>query len=1074
MLQLKLLDPDEKVRAAVCKVYSQLDYETALHYVSEAQLRAVAGRGMDKKHAVRVEAMNALGKLYGLAYPEIENGDSSAVSHFAWIPNEILHISNMTSEAKAAAEQVIADYVLPLPSSSTTSASTSKNVEVDEVAWTDHLLNTMQHLDDLAVNTILSMSGIKANRPTMYEHYLQACIQNNGGVIDENEESIIQRLNNVVKHLSQQSLESTLSTMTIFLRRATLRIVNQSSISTLIKRVQKLAPLSKHAQQLLTFISKHCPILYKPHVSELTKAIADERNVILAEVGMHALAAVAKADESQAALDKYVSLHYLEAVHSHGFLERERRTLERITRFALGENPKIAKFAARLLASLKDHEGPCVEIIESISEKLSEATPEELVAHTTVLAQMARFKPDAFEHRSDTIMAFLIKKLLMGRRSKDPEEMDVDDDWVEDDNMMPMQKARILALKVCRNRCLANASAETALELATPALKMFSTLLEHSGSFSADAPDSPPVKSRMRLQAAVSLLHLSTVEAFANVINNNFIWLAITVQDPCYHVRIIFLTKLVSLLTARKLPPRFNTIPFLTIHDPEADIRDRAIAYISFISRSIPLAARVDQLEIIFIRLLHLLAHHPDFSTAHENMQEIAKYIEFYLDLIASSDNIALLYHLAMKAKTVRDSESHTYSENLYTTAELAQELIKARTQARSWTLQSYPGKVKLPSDILRALPNPESVTKVVKTQYLSEETVAWLKEIRGHKPAAATKEKKREPRETKDGKSPPAKRKASRARANGAQKRLKTQKSARWNSDQSDEEEEESDEDSVLDPSEKATSPRRSSSVPSEAGQDSNKEEDGGEPSEREKKFGRKARAKAQGRKGEDKQACKEEYDATEKVLTMCSDAVLVDRVQPIRDALYCYACSIALAISTIILLICLRAGSSKTWVFYLHVISLQPSRRSRDWKKLGQCCQSVTDVLLPDLCTRECWFNSTVSSRTVSVLGLYLAASAVQHSSPCDHPYGGAQYPHRRTVTESSILNHSPALDSPGDGGGDPPVTAKRSYRRTPECEVTSIEIALLMVCISQIHYRSQLTVFVREGILAKATSR
>ena len=121
-------------------------------------------------------------------------------------------------------------------------------------------------------------------------------------------------------------------------------------------------------------------------------------------------------------------------------VQRARRTLERITRFALGVNPKIAKFAARLLASLKDHEDACVEIIEvglfanalfcalfiagkSISEKLSEASPDELVGHTTVLAQMARFKPDAFEHRGDTIMAFLIKKLLMGRRSKDPVRM---------------------------------------------------------------------------------------------------------------------------------------------------------------------------------------------------------------------------------------------------------------------------------------------------------------------------------------------------------------------------------------------------------------------------------------------------------------------------------------------------------------------------------------------------------------------------------------------------------------------------------------------------------------------------
>lgn len=49
LMRLKLLDPDEKVRAAVCKVYSQLDYETVLHYVSEDQLRSIAGRGMDKK-----------------------------------------------------------------------------------------------------------------------------------------------------------------------------------------------------------------------------------------------------------------------------------------------------------------------------------------------------------------------------------------------------------------------------------------------------------------------------------------------------------------------------------------------------------------------------------------------------------------------------------------------------------------------------------------------------------------------------------------------------------------------------------------------------------------------------------------------------------------------------------------------------------------------------------------------------------------------------------------------------------------------------------------------------------------
>lgn len=122
--------------------------------------------------------------------------------------------------------------------------------------------------------------------------------------------------------------------------------------------------------------------------------------------------------------------------------------------------------------------------------------------------------------------------------------------------------------------------------------------------------------------------------------------------------------------------------------------------------------------------------------------------------------------------------------------------------------------------------------------------------------------------------------------------RRAKTRKSARWTSDQSESEEEpSSEEESILEQSEKATSPRRSSSVPSETGQDSNKEEEGGEPSEREKKFGRKARAKAQvshmrrdeiprvliGRKGKDKQASEEECGTVEKVLTCSNTLVLI-----------------------------------------------------------------------------------------------------------------------------------------------------------------------------------------------------
>lgn len=78
---------------------------------------------------------------------------------------------------RLAAEQVIADFIFPLPSAS--SASTSKNVDVDEVAWTDRLLNVMGYLDNRGVNAVLLLSGIKGSRPSPYELYLQCCIQNN-------------------------------------------------------------------------------------------------------------------------------------------------------------------------------------------------------------------------------------------------------------------------------------------------------------------------------------------------------------------------------------------------------------------------------------------------------------------------------------------------------------------------------------------------------------------------------------------------------------------------------------------------------------------------------------------------------------------------------------------------------------------------------------------------------------------------------------------------------------------------------------------------------------------------------
>ena len=118
--------------------------------------------------------------------------------------------------------------------------------------------------------------------------------------------------------------------MSTIVRRSSLHIINQSSIPTLIKRVQKTNHNSAdkssahHAHTILTYISKHCPGLYKPHVGELVKAIADEKNPMLVEISLQALSAAVRWDEKLAPHDKLAqvtlistSFTYIESLKTH-------------------------------------------------------------------------------------------------------------------------------------------------------------------------------------------------------------------------------------------------------------------------------------------------------------------------------------------------------------------------------------------------------------------------------------------------------------------------------------------------------------------------------------------------------------------------------------------------------------------------------------------------------------------------------------------------------------------------------------------------------------------------------------
>ncbi|QRW23437.1 sister chromatid cohesion protein [Rhizoctonia solani] len=697
-LKGKFMDPDDKVRAAVCKLFSQIDYEAALHHVTKSQLEELAGRCLDRKPVVRHEAFNSIGRLYSLAYPEIENNDLAAVPQFSWIPGKLIEAAAMP-ETRDEAEKCISEFVLPMPTKSE-----------DVVSWTERLLLVMKYLNPGHITSLLALANLKSPRPSVFERFIQCCVDfnviellpNNGFVAQSadaskladdlrtfaklNESRLYKLLKTcvdpqtdlkaLIKSTSEfhrrveQASSGILETMSWFLRRASLHIVNQSSIPTLVKKLKLSDQPNTESQSLVG--------MGGDEGNELIKALADEKHPRLVQCCTQALAAVVRTDNSLAPTEK--------------------RTTDRLVKIAQCDSPKQAKFALRALSYCKDGADLCAKVVKNIASTLPKAKGDTLVAHIAALAEAAKACPEAFEDKSNVITTYLVQELLMSNIPSTEDEMltdDADEEWVEDNQLNAIGKAKLLALKVMHNRCLAHVNSDAALDVSQPVFKLLFAILEHGGAVNPSIDYE--VKARLRLQAAVSLLKMSSAETYGNVVLKNLIMLAVTLQDTSFR--------------------------------SGKSEKELATGSLHRCAGSQSAKLRVQHFDMLFIRLLHLLAHHPDFTVTTEGLQDMAKYIEFYLDIVATAENISLQFHLALKAKTVRDADSHVFSEHLYVLSELAQHLIRARAKNRGWTLNTYPGKVKIPGDIFRALPNHEAASKacISKKEYLPEENLQWL-----------------------------------------------------------------------------------------------------------------------------------------------------------------------------------------------------------------------------------------------------------------------------------------------------------------------------------------------------------
>ncbi|RUO96930.1 hypothetical protein BC936DRAFT_141239 [Jimgerdemannia flammicorona] len=180
-----------------------------------------------------------------------------------------------------------------------------------------------------------------------------------------------------------------------------------------------------------------------------------------------------------------------------------------------------------------------------------------LLSHLTGLSQLVLYAPKVVEVKKEHGKA-------------------KEDDWAEDEDLDDECKAKLLSIKILVNRlvALALSKAEHVGVEVQSVFKTLWTLIDNDGELLPDKSTRPSYLSRLRLAAARAILKLARHKVYEDMIKTeDFEKLALTIQDPCFHVRNSFSERLIRYLGSRRIHTRYYTMLMLVAHEPEADLK---------------------------------------------------------------------------------------------------------------------------------------------------------------------------------------------------------------------------------------------------------------------------------------------------------------------------------------------------------------------------------------------------------------------------------------------------------------------------------------------------------------------
>ncbi|KAL4892298.1 armadillo-type protein [Aspergillus ambiguus] len=557
--------------------------------------------------------------------------------------------------------------------------------------------------------------------------------------------TVIKAIKELARRIQGGNNSPLLDTLTPLLYRCSSLVFNRSHIPAImsLSRTDENG-LAGPAQEMLREISSRNPEVLEAQVQEMCKDLESQ-----------APKASTTADSGTEEILKACSGF---AKKLPGKLPKERKFFKALADYALySPSPRAAKHAVTILMAIVDKkEMYAKDLIQKCVAKWRFGSDRFLTKLAT-LSQLNLLAPKEADEESDAIISIAVNQILLTNRSPEPDSGYEWSDVVDGETA-----AKEWALKIIVNRLRAKDGSDSDDDFrahAEPVYNTLNKLVAGQGEISKKK-DTPAVqKSRLRLLAARSLLKLCASQSLCDQLltPSDFNSISLLAQDPLAPVRVAFVSQLKKkLVQSSNLSQRWYTIPFLLAFEPNRNLKDSTLTWLrsraAFFSQQAS-GKKSDQtvMEAIFSRLLSLLAYHPDYppddldeETRFNDLADFARYILFYLSAVANEHNLSLIFHIAQRVKQTRDGITKTdeMSTRLHTLSDLAQSTIRRfadiyAQQRRlggvgggASILQTYPGKMGVPSSIFAQMGSHREALEVAEKNFLPDDVDEMLDQI--------------------------------------------------------------------------------------------------------------------------------------------------------------------------------------------------------------------------------------------------------------------------------------------------------------------------------------------------------